>query len=172
MLIPLVVEIPKTSSTNRLYDPYSQVYHINIRNTTCPQIKVKVFETELEALLDSGAGISILNSLDIVNRYALRIQPASIRVTTADGSAYGCLGYVNVPYSFKGVTKVVPTLVVPEISRHLILGADFWKTFGIKPMIDSGSRRSRHNSTWERITTVFYNRTVWRTTKIGKPGRR
>lgn len=99
---------------------------------------MKIFETELEALLDSGAGISILNSLDIVHRYNLAIQSAAIRVTTADGSTHSCLGYVNLPFSYKGLTKVVPTLVVPEISRHLILGADFWESFGIKPMIDLG----------------------------------
>lgn len=99
---------------------------------------MKVFDSEMEALLDSGAGISVLNSLDIVRRYGFKIQPASIRVTTADGSNYGCLGYVNIPFTYKNVTKVVPTIVVPEISRQLILGADFWDSFGIKPMIDLG----------------------------------
>lgn len=114
------------------------MYHVKIKNSKCPHIRVKIFESELEALLDSGAGISILNSLDIVHRYNLAIQSAAIRVTTADGSTHSCLGYVNLPFSYKGLTKVVPTLVVPEISRHLILGADFWESFGIKPMIDLG----------------------------------
>ena len=136
--IPQEADIPKLAKPNLTYNPFSQIYHVKIKNSKCPHIRVKIFESELEALLDSGAGISILNSLDIVHRYNLVIQPAAIRVTTADGSVHGCLGYVNLPLSYKGLTKVVPTLVVPEISRHLILGADFWESFGIRPMIDLG----------------------------------
>ncbi|XP_039435333.1 uncharacterized protein LOC120417379 [Culex pipiens pallens] len=104
----------------------------------CPHIRVNIFDTQIDALLDSGAGVSILNSLDIIDRYRLKIQPAAIRVSTADGSNYGCLGFVNLPFTFKNTTRVIPTIVVPEISRKLILGADFWEAFGIKPMIDLG----------------------------------
>ncbi|XP_062556949.1 uncharacterized protein LOC134221780 [Armigeres subalbatus] len=117
----------------------AEVYHIKIRVGKCPHIRVKIFDTDWEALLDSGAGISVLNSREVVDRYGLKLQPASIRVSTADGSNYRCLGYVNIPFTFKNMTKVIPTIVVPEISRQLILGADFWEAFGIRPMIDLGN---------------------------------
>ena len=100
-----------------MYDPFLQVYHIKLRYSKCPHIKVKVFDIEVEALLDSGAGISVLNSLDLVERHGLKIQPASIRVSTADGTRYEYLGFLNIPFTFKGVTRVIPTIVVPEISR-------------------------------------------------------
>lgn len=89
-------------------------------------------------MLDSGAGISILNSMELIEKFGLKLQPAAIRVATADGSNYACRGLVNMPFTYKGVTKVIPTIVVPEISRDIILGADFWDAFGIKPMIDMG----------------------------------
>ncbi|XP_038121568.1 uncharacterized protein LOC119770554 [Culex quinquefasciatus] len=113
-------------------------YQVKIQANKCPHIRVNIFDTQVDALLDSGAGISILNSLDIIDQYRLKIQPAAIRVSTADGSNYGCLGFVNLPFTFKNTTRVIPTIVVPEISRKLILGADFWEAFGIKPMIDLG----------------------------------
>lgn len=123
---------------NAVYDPLAQVYQVRIQANKCPHIRVSIFDTQVEALLDSGAGISILNSLEIIDKYRLKIQPAAIRVSTADGSNYGCLGFVNLPFTFKNTTRVIPTIVVPEISRQLILGADFWEAFGIKPMIDLG----------------------------------
>ena len=59
-------------------------------------------------------------------------------MSTADGTAYKCSGYLNIPFTFKGITRVVPTVLVPQISRTLILGADFWESFKIQPMIDVG----------------------------------
>lgn len=39
---------------------------------------------------------------------------------------------VDVPYFVKGVVKIVPTLVIPSLAKHLILGMDFWKSFNIQ----------------------------------------
>ncbi|XP_053691542.1 uncharacterized protein LOC128740057 [Sabethes cyaneus] len=137
-LIPTKNKIPDSTLNALQFDPLTQVYHIKIQVSKCPHIKIKIFDAEIEALLDSGAGISILNSLDIINRFSLQIQPAAIRVSTADGTNYECLGSLNLPLTYKNVTKVIPIIVVPEISRQLILGADFWDAFNIKPMIDLG----------------------------------
>lgn len=131
--------VPKLPTQDLTYDPLRQVYQIKIRISKCPHIKVRIFESEYEALLDSGAGISVLNSVDVIEKYGLKIQPAAIKVSTADGSDYGCLGYANIPFTYKNITRVIPTIVVPEIARKLILGADFWEAFSIKPMIDVGT---------------------------------
>ncbi|XP_055585110.1 uncharacterized protein LOC129737961 [Uranotaenia lowii] len=105
----------------------------------CPHIRVHVFDTEIDALLDSGAAISVTNSSEMAEKYGLKILPAAVRVSTADGTEYRCLGYLNLPYKYKEITKIIPTLIVPQISRKLILGADFWESFGIRPMIDIGN---------------------------------
>lgn len=63
--IPRATDIPKPLPPNETYNPFKQIYHIKIRNTKCPHIKVKVFDSELEALLDSGAGTPSMLSTDI-----------------------------------------------------------------------------------------------------------
>lgn len=93
----------------------------------------------MEALLDSGASISVTNSKDVVERYGLKILPSPIRICTADHTQYSCIGYANIPITFRDVTKVVSVVIVPEISRNLILGINFWKIFGIRPMMQGAS---------------------------------
>lgn len=109
---------------------------IKIQTNQCPQIKVQIFETEIDALLDSGASISVTNSTDLIDRYGLKILPSPIRICTADQTQYSCEGYANFPMTFRNVTKVVPVVVVPQVSRTFILGINFWNAFGIKPMME------------------------------------
>ena len=110
------------------FDPLNQVHTIKIEMRRCPYLRVKVFEDEITALLDSGAGISVMNSLDLSVKYGLKLQPTTLKVSTADNTEYTCLGYLNIPYTYKNVTRVVPTVVVPEISKP-ILGCNFWRSF-------------------------------------------
>ena len=112
------------------------ISEIHVRTNQCPHVKVAIFDTTLEALLDSGASVSVTNSEEIVERYGLEIFDSPVQICTADRTQYACLGYANIPITFKGITKVVSVIIVPQITRKLILGIDFWKTFGIKPMIE------------------------------------
>lgn len=134
-IIPDVKLIP-TETTE--YDPINRVHSIKIETRKCPYLRVKVFDDELTALLDSGAGISVVNSLELAQKYGMKLQPTRLRVCTADNTEYKCLGYLNIPYTYKNHTRVVPTVVVPEISKP-ILGCNFWKSFGITPMADLGN---------------------------------
>lgn len=111
--------------------------------TKCPHIRVQVYETEFEALLDSGAGISAINVSSLAEQYSLKVQSAAVCVSSADGTEYRCSGYLNIPFTYKGITKIVPTKIVPQISRSLILGANFLESFGIQPMIGIGNEPER-----------------------------
>lgn len=146
-------KIPKLNN-NTIDDHTQNIFYVKTNTLKCPHIAVKIFNTEVDALLDSGAGISVINSLNLVNKYGLRIEKASVRISTADGTQYRCLGLVNIPYTFKNKTRVVPTIVVPQITRELILGADFWNTFGIKPMIDMGHGPEQVATLDESIATI------------------
>lgn len=88
-------------------------------------------------MLDSGASSTIINSKEIIEKHRFRVHPINISIKTADETAYACEGIVMIPYTFQGYTNVVPTLLVPQISRTLILGIDFWKAFSITPAIVS-----------------------------------
>lgn len=87
---------------------------------------------EVEALADTGASISVISCIDLIRKLGLQIEPLSMKISTADGTEYRCLGYANIPYSFQSVTHVVPTVVVPELTKRLILGIDFLDKFGFR----------------------------------------
>lgn len=123
---------PKNSEN---FEKYQKTLHIRVNPNICPKIRVSIFNTDIIALLDSGASISVLNSTKIVEKHGLKIFKAAVVISTADNTEHECIGYANVPYTFAGTTKVIPTIIVPQLSKTLILGMDFWHAFGIKPMI-------------------------------------
>lgn len=133
--IPIEIKVPTEKG---YFDPVDRIHTIKIQTKKCPYLRVNVFDTEILGLLDSGAGISVVNSLELSEKYGLKLQPTRLRVCTADNTEYRCLGYLNVPYTYKNVTRVVPTVVVPQISKP-ILGCNFWRSFGISPMADLGN---------------------------------
>lgn len=92
-------------------------------------------EKEIEGLADTGAGITIINSRDLVEKLGLKIQKCSIRIKTADNTEYTCLGYANIPYTYGNQTCIVPTVIVPEVTKPLILGVDFLDRFNFQLMI-------------------------------------
>lgn len=67
-----------------------------------------------------GAGVTIINSANLIDKLGLKILKCNIRIKTADNTEYTCLGYVNIPYTYGSRTCVVPTIVVPEITKPLI----------------------------------------------------
>lgn len=86
----------------------------------------------LEALADTGASLSIISSVGLIHKLGIQIHPINLNISTADGTPYQCLGYVNLPISFGSMTHVVPTVVVPELKKDLILGIDFLDKFGFR----------------------------------------
>lgn len=42
---------------------------------------------------------------------------------------------MTLPVTFNGTTKLINALVIPALKRRLILGSDFWHSFGIVPSI-------------------------------------
>lgn len=121
---------------------FAQSFHINTKPQKCPHIEVNILGTSITALLDSGASVSIINSRQLIEKHQFRVQPINLQIKTADGTLYGCEGVVQIPYTYNGRTNVVPTLLIPQVTKQLILGVDFWDTFQIVPAItDNGSMR-------------------------------
>lgn len=136
--------IPKIQNT---------VLEIRVNPSECPHVKVNILGTEVIALLDSGAGASVMSALEIVKSHGLKILKSNIKICTADDTEHTCLGYVNIPYTLGTETKVIPTLIVPKIKKPLILGMDFWKAFQIRPMITSENRIQDLELTWTSSLT-------------------
>lgn len=98
-----------------------------------PRVRVFVNHIEINALLDSGSNVTVMgtNSDVILKESGLSPIPFFCTISTADGSPHTCRHFVEVPYSFQGKVKIIPTLIVPTIRQTLICGVDFWKAFGI-----------------------------------------
>lgn len=105
----------------------------------CPHIKVKIMSEEVEALADTGASLSVISSVQLIEKLGIKIHPLELQISTADGTPYKCLGYVNLPLSFASTTHVLPIIVVPELKKALILGIDFLEKFGFQLVAPSGS---------------------------------
>lgn len=113
----------------------------------------------MDALLDSGASISVMNSSKLIEQNGLKMLPSPIRVCTADQTQYSCSGYANLPVTFRGITRVISVVVVPEITRNLILGINFWNTFQIKPMMQgvAGLEEITEISASEELPTELFH---------------
>ncbi|XP_055522976.1 uncharacterized protein LOC129717160 [Wyeomyia smithii] len=116
-------------------DLLQKVCEVRVQTESCPHITVHIFDQVYDALLDSGASVSVTNIPDIAERNGLKLQTSPLKIVTADKTVHESLGYVQLPVRFRGVTNVLPILVVPQVSQNLILGYNFWRKFGIQPMI-------------------------------------
>lgn len=88
-------------------------------------------------LLDSGAAVSIIGNgaHDRFVNLGYSIVNSRESVTVADGSVCNTVGFITLPISFKGVTKLIKFYVIPSIVSNIILGVDFWKEFSLMPEI-------------------------------------
>lgn len=125
----------RSEETEEPPEPARLVHNINIHTSRCPQITVDILGTSVSALLDSGASATITNSRELIKKHHLRVHPANVTIKTADGTPYECEGVVLIPFTFHGCTNVIPTLLVPQIAKTLILGINFWEAFEISPAI-------------------------------------
>lgn len=102
-----------------------------------PHIEVLINKTKITGLLDSGACCTILGAgaLKFIEDNKLITYPSNTSVETADGTAHSALYYVNLPITVNNKTKTLSTMVVPSLTKSLILGMDFWELFNVKPVI-------------------------------------
>ena len=85
-------------------------------------VTLKVYGTEAEALLDSGA-VPIIISPKLVAKICLSPQPTGKHTTVADGGSAPCLGsLLQMPTSFDGLVVNLDFLVVKGTPFDLIIG--------------------------------------------------
>lgn len=131
--------------------------NINITESRCPHITVSILGSDMEGLLDSGAAVSIVSDLNLIEKHNFKTTPTNLRIRTADGTSHGCLSSICIPYTFRGVTKVIPTLLVPNIAKPLILGNDFWKAFKIVPTITENGKFNTFETNGAKEKGMYIN---------------
>lgn len=85
-------------------------------------------------LLDSGANRTVINSelAKILKGLGLKTyRSQDLQVATADGNRHNITEIIDVPVKFNGRFNVVRMMVMPNLSQKVLLGKDFFTTFGI-----------------------------------------
>lgn len=99
-----------------------------------PYVTVKIFDTEITALFDSGATTSIIGAdgQDFLDFFEIKVNPAMVKnIAVADGSPQTVTGVVDLPVMIKEQCRVVKALVVPSVRHGFIFGSDFARQFSI-----------------------------------------
>lgn len=126
----------------------SPVFVERIRDNR-PYVKVKLFDRNLVALLDSGANNSIVGKggLGILDLFDIKIKkPAHMSVTTADGVHQPVQGTVDLPLCVNDTCKIIPSLIVPSLKHDFILGSDFCRKFRINIDFNNNSWHVRDDN--------------------------
>lgn len=127
---------PETTVTKSPFAHINSVF-TNLTNDARPHAKVKIGDKELIGLLDSGVTCSFLGrgAMNLVEKLGLKMEPAQIKISTADGTSHSALHFVKVEMEYAGQKQSIPLLIVPSITKRLILGMDFWRLFNIVPQV-------------------------------------
>ncbi|XP_055623096.1 uncharacterized protein LOC129766548 [Toxorhynchites rutilus septentrionalis] len=93
--------------------------------------------TEEISLSDSGSNFTIISERVFarLKPKKLRSAPKHICLKSASGDELQILGQVHLPFRFLDMIKIVPTLVIQNLSLDCICGMDFWRKFQIQPTI-------------------------------------
>ncbi|XP_055613020.1 uncharacterized protein LOC129759569 [Uranotaenia lowii] len=110
---------------------------IRVEGDNRPFARVDVMGVQVVGLLDCGAQMTVLGvgSRKLLDDLKLKQYPTNIKLSTAGGTALNVTGIVDLPMMFNGETKLISTVVAPNLSRRLVLGMNFWKSFGIEPSV-------------------------------------
>ncbi|KAL9875292.1 uncharacterized protein ACN427_013478 isoform 2-T12 [Glossina fuscipes fuscipes] len=96
--------------------------------------RTKVDNTEVTALLDTGASVSCCGAgatRFLENRRHRVIKLRNQHVKTADGKKTSVTGLITLPVVWEGETKSIEFYIVPELQQQFYFGIDFWKAFGL-----------------------------------------
>lgn len=88
-------------------------------------------------LLDSGAEVSVAGESfgKIMNSHNIKPIQSNNLVRTADGTTHAANWEYKIKVKYCGVEHIMNIILVPSVSKLLILGMDFWNRFKVKPVI-------------------------------------
>lgn len=124
-------------TTNTSIEPVVYVSSNRIFSETDnrPHVRVTAHSSEHLMLLDSGSQITVvgLNWIDkLLPDWKVQLRPSGFHISTVDEKVrLPILGTVDITYSYIGLTRRVPTVVLSVPSRVPILGKDFMSAFGL-----------------------------------------
>ncbi|KAL9871692.1 uncharacterized protein ACN427_014387 [Glossina fuscipes fuscipes] len=96
--------------------------------------RTKVDNTEVTALLDTGASVSCCGAgatRFLENRRHRIIKLRDRHVNTANGEKTSVTGLITLPVEWEGETRSIEFYIIPALQQQFYFGIDFWKAFGL-----------------------------------------
>ncbi|KAL9921728.1 uncharacterized protein ACN427_002632 [Glossina fuscipes fuscipes] len=96
--------------------------------------RTKVDNTEVTALLDTGASVSCCGAgatRFLENRRHRVVRLQNRHVNTANGEKTSVTGLITLPVEWEGETRSIEFYIVPALQQQFYFGIDFWKAFGL-----------------------------------------
>lgn len=92
---------------------------------------------QILGLLDSGAQCCVAGGDFDKLMISLNIEAISDNsvIRTADGTSHTVEHSYNVPITYDNHTRNINIIFVPSIPKLVVLGMDFWSSFGIRPVV-------------------------------------
>lgn len=99
-----------------------------------PYVDINVLGYDFRGLLDTGASVSVLGKgcEELILKFNIQKFVINTSVKTADGSNHRVNFFVNLPVNFKNTVKILSFLLVPGLSKEIILGMSFFDLFGLE----------------------------------------
>lgn len=102
-------------------------------------VDISIKGKDYVGLLDSGAQVNVIGSnwFKDIKDWGEELTHPNLVITTWDRSSrYKPTGVIDVPYTFNGVTRSLPTVVVPAHTEKPVLGKPFMDAFHIRHQQD------------------------------------
>ncbi|XP_058827433.1 uncharacterized protein LOC131687369 [Topomyia yanbarensis] len=127
--------IATVSQPNRNVSNTSTNPQNNQSRANQPPPKIKVYGLSIRALLDSGSNHTLISEKFFKQfKYKKLHRPSkNVVLRSASGDELQILGQVQLPFTLESCVRIIPTLVVANLSINCICGMDFWEKFLIQP---------------------------------------
>ena len=102
-----------------------------------PIVKMKIRDVGVDALLDSGAEVSCMET-KLAKRLRLRPRPSSKRLRTANGTEMPHCGIVASEATVAGKESQLSCFVADRLPAQVLLGRDAAETWGLVPLPHGG----------------------------------
>ena len=111
-------------------------------NENRPFIRIKLGDLECDALVDSGANVSVINESvwNILRRtYEHSWSRSDVKIKGVHGSLQSTFGMVDLPIVYGKRKSSFAFLILPDCVEPVILGADFCREINVRISFASGN---------------------------------
>lgn len=99
-----------------------------------PHVSVEIKGQSFVALVDTGAQSTVVGSnyLDALKQKGFKLNECKLILYMADRTPQYPLGQMDIEYTIDNQTRIVPTIIMNKVTKHVILGINFLDKFDIK----------------------------------------